>query len=236
LTNPSQETIASTPGPGWGAGRVFAGLVAVLVLILVWASAVSLVDPDLESLAATLVLQALVAITFVGVAFVAATPEPRSEAARALGLRRPLHPAIKYSAIAYLAYIGCALVIAVVLEPEQDDITRDLGYGESVLGSVAAGFLIVAVAPFTEELFFRGFVFAGLRRGGGFIVAALVSAVVWAFLHFNPDNPEGSWGVVVQLAVFGLALAWLYERTGSVWPPIAIHALNNALAFAILTS
>jgi membrane protease YdiL (CAAX protease family) len=42
--------------------------------------------------------------------------------------------------------------------------------------------------------------------------------------------------VVLQLAVFGVILAWLYERTGSLWPTIAVHALNNALAFAILTS
>jgi membrane protease YdiL (CAAX protease family) len=42
--------------------------------------------------------------------------------------------------------------------------------------------------------------------------------------------------VVLQLGVFGLWLCWLYERTGSLWPPIAVHALNNAIAFAILTS
>jgi membrane protease YdiL (CAAX protease family) len=31
-------------------------------------------------------------------------------------------------------------------------------------------------------------------------------------------------------------LAWLYERTNSIWPTIAVHMLNNALAFALLTS
>ena len=60
--------------------------------------------------------------------------------------------------------------------------------------------------------------------------------MVWALLHFNPDNPTGSWGVVVQLTVLGIALAWVYERTGSIWPSIGIHALNNALAFALLAS
>ena len=39
-----------------------------------------------------------------------------------------------------------------------------------------------------------------------------------------------------QLAFLGFALCWLYEETGSIYPTIAIHALNNALAFAILTS
>jgi membrane protease YdiL (CAAX protease family) len=39
-----------------------------------------------------------------------------------------------------------------------------------------------------------------------------------------------------QLAFLGLALAWVYERTGSIYPTICMHALNNALAFAILAS
>ncbi len=89
------------------------------------------------------------------------------------------------------------------------------------------------MAPITEELFFRGFMFAGLRRRLPFVAAAAISAGLWGFFHFTGP---GSWGVVLQLAVFGIALSWLYERTGSIWPPIAIHAFNNALAFAILTS
>jgi membrane protease YdiL (CAAX protease family) len=41
---------------------------------------------------------------------------------------------------------------------------------------------------------------------------------------------------VVPLAVLGAMLAWLYERTGTLWAPIALHAANNALAFAFLVS
>jgi membrane protease YdiL (CAAX protease family) len=66
-----------------------------------------------------------------------------------------------------------------------------------------------------------------------FAAAAVIPSVIWASLHYT--GPE-SWGVVLQLAIFGLALSWLYERTGSLWPPIALHLINNALAFAILMS
>ncbi|MGH2951253.1 MAG: lysostaphin resistance A-like protein, partial [Solirubrobacterales bacterium] len=110
---------------------------------------------------------------------------------------------------------------------------RDLGFGEGNFGSIAAGFLIIAVAPLSEEVFFRGFLFGGLRRGVPFALAAVLSAGIWGLFHFT--GPE-SWGVVLQLTVFGIALAWLYDRTGSLWPPVAVHALNNALAFAVLTS
>jgi membrane protease YdiL (CAAX protease family) len=36
--------------------------------------------------------------------------------------------------------------------------------------------------------------------------------------------------------VLGILLAWLYERTGSLWLPIMLHVVNNAIAFAVLTS
>lgn len=232
---PASAAEAPRP-PGWGPGRAVGGLFVALVLILVAASVAVAVEPGLDALEAVLALQAAVAAIFVAVAFFLARPGSGAAAPAELGLRRPLRPAIKASVLAYLVYIACALAITAVLDPEQEDIARELGLGEGVLGSLAAGFLIIGVASMTEEIFFRGFVFAGLRRGMPFVVAALISAFVWALLHFNPDNPEGSWGVVVQLTVLGVALAWLYERTGSIWPPIAIHALNNALAFAVLAS
>ena len=58
------------------------------------------------------------------------------------------------------------------------------------------------------------------------------------YLKHHSDARELNYlcSVVLQLSIFGLALAWLYERTGSIWPTIAVHALNNAIAFALLTS
>jgi membrane protease YdiL (CAAX protease family) len=201
--------------------------------VAVEAAIVAGFDPDIESLGSRLALQTALAATLIGVAFIAARPGPGLAEPPALGLRRPLAPAIKVSALAYVAYIGAAIVIAALLEPEQEDVTRDLGFGEGDFGSIAAGLLIVVVAPVSEEIFFRGFLFGGLRRGTSFVVAALVSSGIWGLFHYTGP---GSWGVVVQLTVFGLALAWVYERTGSLWPPIALHVLNNALAFAVLTS
>jgi membrane protease YdiL (CAAX protease family) len=57
--------------------------------------------------------------------------------------------------------------------------------------------------------------------------------MIFGLFHFTGP---GSIAVVPQLAFLGFALAWLYEETGSIYPPMAVHALNNALAFAILTS
>ena len=88
-------------------------------------------------------------------------------------------------------------------------------------------------APVAEEIFFRGFMFAGIRAHGSFVVAALVSSGIWGLFHYT--GSEG-WPVVLQLSVFGVILAAVYERTGSIRPTIAFHTLNNAIAFAVLTS
>jgi membrane protease YdiL (CAAX protease family) len=195
---------------------------------------VSAFDPNLDSLAARLVTQLLLAVTLVGVAFTVTagagggTAEPG-----ALGLRRPRRAWLGLAGAAYLSYIVLAIAYSALIHPHQEDVTRDLGFGQGTLGAVAAAILIVGAAPFAEEVFFRGFIFGGLRNRLSFPVAAVASALIFGLFHYTGP---GSLGVIPQLAFLGLALAWLYEETGSVLPGMAVHALNNALAFALLTS
>jgi membrane protease YdiL (CAAX protease family)/uncharacterized RDD family membrane protein YckC len=219
--------------PGWGPARTLAALGVFLVALVIEASVVAAFDPDLDSLGAKLALQGLLALTLVAVAFGGAWPGRGIAPAATLGLRRPTGPVLRPAVAGYLVYIGCALVLNALIHPEQDDVTRELGFDESAFGAIAAGVLIIIAAPLSEEIFFRGFMFSGIRRGAPFAVAAISSATVWGLFHYTgPD----SWGVCLQLAIFGVVLAWLYQRTGSIWPTIAVHMFNNALAFAILAS
>jgi membrane protease YdiL (CAAX protease family) len=195
---------------------------------------VSAFDPGPLSLAGRLVAQALLAMTLVGIAFIVAAGAGGGMASPdAHGLRRPLRSPLGLAAAAYLGYVAIALVYSALVRPEQEDVTRDLGLGSGAFGTIAAGLLIVVAAPISEEIFFRGFIFGGLRRRLSFPAAAVLSGVFFGLFHFTgPD----SIGVVPQLAFLGFALAWLYEETGSIYPAIAVHAVNNALAFAILAS
>jgi membrane protease YdiL (CAAX protease family) len=220
------------PPASWGPGRAFAGLAFVLAASLVFGLIVVAFDSEVESLAAGIAIQALLAGSLVFGAFLFASPGLHSLASRAaLGLRPPVRKAIWLSVVTYFGYLACAIVIALLLAPEQEDIARDLGSDEGVLGTVIAGFLIVVVAPLTEEVFFRGFFFPGLRRGMAVVLAALISSAIWGLLHYTGP---GTWGVVVQITVFGLWLSWLYAKTGSIYPTIAVHVVNNAVAFTIL--
>jgi uncharacterized protein len=213
---------------------VAVGILALLLTTVFEVGVVSAFDPGLNSLAARLVTQALLAVTLVGVAF-AVTAEPNAGIAppSALGLRRPLRSPFKIAAAAYLGYIVFAIVYSGLLHPHQKDITRDLGFGHGDLGTVAAGVLIIVAAPISEEIFFRGFLFGGFRKRLSFPFAALISAVIFGVFHYTGAS---SIAVVPQLAFLGFLLCAVYEETGSIYPTIALHMLNNTLAFIVLTS
>jgi membrane protease YdiL (CAAX protease family)/uncharacterized RDD family membrane protein YckC len=219
----------------WGPGRVVVGVVILLVLSLIEVAVVSIFDPSLDSLAARLVAQAMLAATLAGVAYGVASERgvPGPAPSATLGLRRPLRSPLKFAAAAYIAYIVFALAYGALVHPHQRDITRDLGFGHGGLGTVVAGVLIIVAAPISEEIFFRGFIFGGFRRRLSFPVAAVLSAAIFGLFHYTGSGSEA---VIPQLAFLGLALAWVYEETGSIYPTIALHMLNNAFAFAILTS
>ncbi len=236
-TGPPPPFAPAPPPPShndWGPRRVLLGLMAFLGVVLGETVVISFFDPGLDTLAGRLTVQAALGISLIVAAFAAASPGSRAFASpSALGWRRPQQPWLGPTLIAYFGYVGCALVLAALLSPEQEDITRELGFDEGGFAAVAVGFLVIAMAPLSEELFFRGFMFKGLRRGMPLVLAAALSSAVWGLFHYTgPD----SWAVCLQLTVFGCFLAWLYERTGSIWPPIGVHLFNNTLAFILLTS
>jgi membrane protease YdiL (CAAX protease family) len=134
---------------------------------------------------------------------------------------------------ALLAYFIFAAVYSSLVHPHQKDITRDLGFGHGDFGTVMAGLLIIVAAPISEEVFFRGFLFGGFRKRLSFPIAALISGVIFGLFHYTGAS---SITVVPQLAFLGFALCCVYEETGSIYPTIALHMLNNALAFIVLTS
>ncbi|HRC44587.1 MAG TPA: CPBP family intramembrane metalloprotease, partial [Nitrospira sp.] len=81
----------------------------------------------------------------------------------------------------------------------------------------------VFFAPVFEELAFRGLLFGVFRRRFQWGVAAMLSAALFALAH--------GYGLIGFLSVFwsGLIWAWAYERTGSLWPGMIGHAINNLL-------
>lgn len=222
------------PEPGWGPTKVLWATLAAIGALIIESGVIAAFDPEIESTAAQLSLQALLAVNLfaVSLGFASLRASPLA-GLRALGLRGFAASALGITALTYVAYIVFAAVWYALVQPEQEDVTRELGFDEGGLAAVIAGFLIVAVAPLSEEIFFRGFMYGGLRRRLPVWAAAAISGVVFGLVHYTGAD---SIGVVPQLAVLGILLAWLYERTGSLWPPILLHLLNNSLALVVVTS
>ncbi|MGI8595289.1 MAG: CPBP family intramembrane glutamic endopeptidase, partial [Solirubrobacteraceae bacterium] len=124
---------------------------------------------------------------------------------------------------AYLAFMQ-ALGVKV---DSQDELPKELGADESTVALVLVGVLVTVAAPIAEELFFRGFFFTALRRWKGVGVAAAITGAVFGLIHVGSSPPE----FLAPLALFGVLLCLLYWRTGSLFPCIVLHAVNNSVAF-----
>jgi membrane protease YdiL (CAAX protease family) len=110
------------------------------------------------------------------------------------------------------------------LEPDQqiEDDTYD-----SSLVVIATGFVVITGAPIAEELLFRGFLFAKLRMHLPFLVAAALSGSLFSFAHLDT-------GLVLPFTLVGIALAYIYEKSGTLWGSIGVHFCFNLLSFLVL--
>lgn len=93
--------------------------------------------------------------------------------------------------------------------------------------------IVVVLAPFVEEVLFRGLVFGNLKLKSR-TVAYVVSCALFALLHvwqFAVVHQDMTYFIVMlQYLVPGFMLAWVYDRSGTLWTAIGLHAAANALA------
>ena len=90
-------------------------------------------------------------------------------------------------------------------------------------GSVPVLLLLMAVQPaLVEEVAFRGIIFDGLDALLGRREVIIATALMFMILHLTMLS-------IVFLVVMGLLLGWLRHRSGSIWPPVALHFLHNAV-------
>lgn len=83
------------------------------------------------------------------------------------------------------------------------------------------------IAPLFEEIFFRGMIQRGLMERYGAMKAIWVASLIFGLIHMIPVQ-------IVAATGMGLALGWIYYKTKSLWLPIILHTLNNALAFVMM--
>jgi uncharacterized protein len=129
-------------------------------------------------------------------------------------------------AVATVAYgIAADALVSRFYPPSNAWITMPKGVPWIVLFVVLA----VAGAPLAEEMFFRGWLYTGLRSKMRAWAAITVTATLFALAHWEKTH-------IYALAVFpvGIALGVVRERTGSIKASMAVHAVYNGAACALL--
>lgn len=154
-------------------------------------------------------------------------------ARQAFPLRRadPIHWYMVLAAAIPLQIAGGALQFAILQRlPEDSPIRRLMEESIGRLIAVETGFDLVMLflaavvtAAVCEEFLFRGLILQLLRRRSGWIPAVVGSAMLFAAYHLNPV-------VLLPVALVGAYLAVLVWRSGSLYPAIVAHGLNNGLA------
>ena len=144
-----------------------------------------------------------------------------------------LRTAVLWTGIALLAFYALSGLYTALVQPDgEQDIVETLGVERGTGYLLATAFLVILVAPVAEELFFRGFFYRSLRnRFPPFGAAAIVGLVFGAIHYTDADTLL----LIPVLALLGIVFCLLYERTGSLYPAIAMHAINNTLALAAAT-
>ncbi len=107
---------------------------------------------------------------------------------------------------------------------------NDMLTGGTLFARALLAIAIVGVAPLAEELVFRGYLWDLLERAHSRTLAWALTSVLFALHHVDPIH-------VIAVFFTGLFLGWLRLATGSVWPAVGAHLLNNGLAaFVVLAT
>jgi hypothetical protein len=149
------------------------------------------------------------------------------------GLRPPgagWKSAIGYVVLLTVLFLILSAIWAAIFNPKPEELLNKLGANETTSLLVLSAALTCVIAPICEEFLFRGYVFTALRGWCGTWPAAVITGAVFGLVHFGSAPALD----LVPLAGLGFGLCLLYRYTGSLYPCIAAHSLNNSLAFASL--
>ena len=112
---------------------------------------------------------------------------------------------------------------------EQQEIIKRVLEEESLAVLIFMFLFGILAAPVIEELLFRGFIQPAIRTSFGKLKAVFISGLLFAIVHLNAY-------VFLQIFILGLLLAYLFEKTGSLIAPIAVHIFHNTATLAFLIS
>jgi len=143
----------------------------------------------------------------------------------------------KLSAHNVLRYVLAGIALSMIVTmippflPEKKSFPLEKMFNSPASAYAIAVFAIL-IAPFMEELLFRGVLFAFFEKHGGLVFAVVSTAILFAGLHI----PEywGAWHNIIMILVVGLTFSIVRGATKSVTPSYVLHLAYNSTLMALL--
>lgn len=136
----------------------------------------------------------------------------------------------------YLAFIpvlavsfGAVLLLAKLFNytPPPQPIYELIFEEKRTLFIIAVSVMVPIIGPIAEETFFRGFLYGALKNKIGVKLGIIISAFLFSLLHNNLIG-------FAPILLFGIFLAYIREKTGSIMPSIVIHIIHNSVLAGLL--
>jgi membrane protease YdiL (CAAX protease family) len=238
---PSGPETDIPPWPLWTApggvalGLMFGALGSILVDVGASATGSSLNHP---TPAVSIVADIVFDLGFVVAALWLSSLRGRPKAAD-FGYRRvAVRTGVKAFLLAAVGYYALTAVYGAILRLHgTDKLPSELGATHSTAALIAASVFVCVIAPIAEEFFFRGFFFGALRHlrvpvwGAdlGPWIAAVITGILFGLAHTGSASSQ----YLIPLGFLGFVLCLVRWRTRSLYPCMALHSANNALALGV---
>ena len=134
-------------------------------------------------------------------------------------------PTVGWTLLGFAMMLGFEFGYIELFQVDETNVD-DLGE-DSLVAGFAVAIAVIVVAPVAEEIFFRAFFYRALRTRLSVWSAALIDGIVFGALHFQGIDAAV---ILPVIAVVGVGQCLVYERTGSLFAVIAIHAAFNTVA------
>ena len=210
------------------------GLVAILISYLALPLIAATTEKTAGANAATGTIQAAIAIAvfalLLGICvFVFASLVRGRNPVSLFGLSRlSPHKILGWSVaaflVAYTAMIGVAYAQQYFIGKEEDlqEVVKTLMGSDNPALKVILAISAMIVAPLVEEILFRGYLYAVIKRYSGCCFAGITTSLLFAVVHGNLPG-------IMPLFTLAIILTLAYELTGCLWVPIATHSLFNTI-------
>ena len=224
-------------GPEMSRGELIGGFlylpfyIILLGLLLDWLAPLVIRDPSVITINALYFLINFIVVVLVFRRWLIASLSTISKRFWAF-LQAAVLGFVFYYALSWVLSLILVLLNLVVLNTN-DAFVASLVGGNFQLMAVC----IVILGPVVEEVLFRGLIFGNLHQKNRWL-AYIVTTILFAAIHVWQYVGTVGWTATLLSAIgyipAGIALGWTYEKAESVWAPILVHSLINAVSLGIL--